>query len=117
MRTSKKIPAYRDGYVRFVKPLGSNISSFGAPKNTRTESDVEEVVTLAYDGMTHRQRDLEFAYNTDRTLDLKIRCPYHPEVNTKLQAIVNEVLYDVYEVDPDVNGMQMYVYMQENRKL
>lgn len=117
MRTSKRMPAYRDGYVRFVRPLVTNISSFNAPKNTRSQNDVETVVTLAYDRMTHRQRDLEFAYDMDRTLDLKVRCPYHPDVNTKLQAIVEDTLYDVYEVDPDINGMWMYVYMQENRTL
>ena len=117
MRTSKRIPAFRDGYVKYVMPLAANISSFGAKKNTRTEEDTEEVVTLAYDRMTHRQRDLEFAYSMDKTLDLKIRCPYHPAVSTKLQALIGDVLYDVYEVDPDSNNMLMYVYMQENRRL
>lgn len=117
MRTSRTIPAYRDGYVRFVQPLGTNISSFGAKKNTRSEDDVKAIVTLAYDRMTHRQRDIEFAYSVDKTLDMKIRCPYHEAVNTGLQAIIGGTLYDLYEVDPDVNNMQMYIYMQENRKL
>lgn len=117
MKTRKAIPAFRDGYVSFVQPLGSNISSFGAKKNTRTENDVSSVVLLAYDRMTHRQQDLEFAYNVDKSLDMKIRCPYHPDVSTKLQAIIEDTLYDVYEVDPDINNMQMFVYMQENRRL
>lgn len=117
MRTSKRIPAYRDGYVKFVKPVAANVSSFGAPKNVRAESETEEVVTLAFDRMTHRQRDLEFAYSMDKTLDLKIRCPYHPAVSSRLQAIVGDTLYDLYEVDPDINEMQMFVYMQESRKL
>lgn len=117
MKTRRAIPAYRDGYVAFVQPLGSNISSFGAKKNTRTKADVSQVVVLAYDRMTHRQQDLEFAYSADKSLDMKIRCPYHPNVSTKLQAIIETTLYDVYEVDPDINNMQMFVYMQENRKL
>lgn len=117
MRTSRNVPAYRDGYVKFVLPLSSNISSFGARKNTRSEEETSSVVTLAYDRMTHRQRDLEFAYSIDKTLDLKIRCPYHPDVSTKLQAIIEDILYDVYEVDPDMNENRMFVYMQENRKL
>ena len=117
MRTSRRIPAYRDGYVRFIQPLSSNVSSFGAPRNVRSEDDAELVVELAYDRMTHRQRDMEFAYSIDRTLDLKLRCPYHENVTSKLQAIIGESLYDVYEVDPDINNMQMYVYLQENRKL
>ena len=117
MKTRKKVAAYRDGYVSFVQPVDSNISSFGAKKNTRSEEDAQKVVLLAYDRMTHRQRDLEFAYNVDKSLDMKIRCPYHPDVNTKLQAIIETTLYDIYEVDPDINNMQMYVYMQENRQL
>ena len=117
MKTSKQICAYRDGYVKFVKPLGTNLSSFSAPKNTRAESDTEEVVKLAYDRMTHRQQDLDFAYSRDKTLDLKIRCPYHPDVSARLQAIIGTTLYDVYEVDPDINNMRMFVYMQENRNL
>lgn len=117
MRTSRVIPPYRDGYVRFVQQTGSNVSSFGAKKNTRSEDDVEAVVTLAYDKMTHRQRDVEFAYDMDKSLDLKIRCPYHAAVTTKLQAIIGDVLYDLYEVNPDSNNMQMFIYMQENRKL
>lgn len=117
MKTRRTVPAFRDGYCNFVRPLGSNISSFGAKKNTRSADDVSPVVKLAYDRMTHRQQDLEFAYNADKTLDMKIRCPYHPDVTTALQAIIEGTLYDVYEVDPDINNMQMFVYMQENRKL
>ncbi len=117
MRMSKQIPVYRDGYVSFVRPLKSNVSSFSAPMNTRSEDDTVGVVTLAYDRMTARQQDLDFAYSRNRTLDLKIRCPYHPHVSVLLQAIIGNTLYDVYEVDPDVNNMRMFVYMQENRKL
>ena len=117
MKMRRVIPAFRDGYVSFVQPLGSNISSFGAKKNTRTTEDVSQVVELAYDEKTKRQQDLEFAYSADKTLDMKICCPYHPDVNTKLQAIIENTLYDVYEVDPDKNNMQMFIYMQENRKL
>ena len=71
MRTSKQICAYRDGYVKFVKPLGTNVSSFSAPKNTRAESDTEEVVKLAYDRMTHRQQDLDFASAVTRRWTLR----------------------------------------------
>ena len=117
MKMRRAIPAFRDGYVSFVRPLESNISSFGAKKNTRTTEDVCQVVDLAYDEKTKRQQDLEFAYSADKTLDMKICCPYHPDVNTKLQAIIENTLYDVYMVDPDKNNMQMFVYMQENRKL
>lgn len=117
MRTSKKIPAYRDGYVSFVQPLSSNISSFGAPKNTRSEGDTEKVVMMAYDRMHIRQRDLEWAYTNDKTLSLKIRCPYHPSVSVNMQAIIEDMLYDVYQVDPDANNNQMFIYLQENRKL
>lgn len=117
MRTSRKIPAYRDGYVSFVKPLNTNVSSFGAPKNTRTADDTENIVVLAYDRMSHRQQDVDFAEARDKRLDLKIKCPYRPNVNTRLQAIVEDVLYDVFNVDADINNMQMFVYMQENRKL
>ena len=117
MRTSKQIPAYRDGYVNFVRPLESCVSSFSAPMNTRSEKDTAGVVTLAYDRMTARQQDLDFAYSRNRTLDLKIRCPYHPHVCVQLQAIIGNTLDDVYEVDPDMNNMQMFVYMQENRQL
>ena len=117
MKTSRTIPPYRDGYMSFVKPLSTNVSSFGAPKNTRTASDTTQVVMLAYDRMTCRQNDLEFAYSMNRTLDMKVRCPYHPDVSTRLQAIVEDVLYDVYNVDADQNNMQMFIYLQENRKL
>ena len=117
MRTSKKIPAYRDGYVSFVRPLSSNISSFGAPKNTRSGEDTNKVVLLAYDRMNVRQRDLEWAYANDKTLSLKIRCPFHPAVTVNMQAIIEDTLYDVYQLDPDVNNNRMFVYLQENRKL
>lgn len=117
MRTNKRIPAYRDGYVSFVRPLDTKVSTFGAPINTRFESDTEKVVVLAYDRMSSRQQDLDFAHLEDKKLDLKIRCPYQPAVNTKQQAIVEDILYDVYKVDADPNKMQMFIYLQENRKL
>lgn len=117
MRISRKIPPYRDGFVEFVKPLSTNVSSFGAPVNTRATTDTESVVKLAYDRMTLRQRDLEFAYNMDQTIDLKIRCPYHEDVTSRLQAVIVDTLYDVTRLDPDINNMQMFVYLTENRSL
>lgn len=117
MKVSKQIPAYRDGYVKFVRHKETAASSFAAFKNTRSAADYDVIVTLAYDRMNIRERDYEFAESLDKTLNLKIRCPYHADVNSKLQAVIGEMLYDVYQVDPDVNGMKMFVYMQENRRL
>jgi len=117
MRTSKTIPPYRDGYVSFVRIKDTNVSPFGAPKNTKVREDTENVVVMKYDRMTHRQRDQEFAYNVDKSLDLKIRCPYHPAVSTRLQAIIEDVLYDIFDIDADPNNMQMFVYLQQNRIL
>lgn len=117
MRMRKKVAPYRDGYVDFVKPLASNVSSFGAPLNTRAQSDTVPVVTLAYDRMSLRQQDLEFAYNMDKNIDLKIRCPYHPDVDSRLQALIGSTLYDVTRLDPDANNMQMFIYLTENRKI
>jgi len=117
MKVSKTIPAYRDGYVKFVRHKETSASSFGAFTNTRGAADYDVIVTLAYDRMTIRERDYEFAESIDKTLNLKIRCPYRPEVNSKLQAVIGDMLYDVYQVDPDINGMKMFVYLQENRRL
>lgn len=117
MKTSKRIPAYRDGYVKFVQHKESAASTFGAFTNTRSAADYDVIVRLAYDRMTIREQDHEFAESIDKTLNLKIRCPYRSEVNSKLQAVIGDMLYDVYQVDPDINGMKMFVYMQENRRL
>lgn len=117
MKINRKIPPYRDGYVSFVRPLSTNVSSFGAPKNTDSEGSTEQIVILPYDRMSCRQQDQEFAHSMEKSLDLKLRCPYHVSVHTRLQAIVEETLYDVYDLDSDANNMQMYVYLQENRKL
>lgn len=108
---------YIDGIITIHENKSSNVSSFNATKNAANKTDLKQIVKLRYNIRTKRDADLSFAEAHDRTLSLKIVTPYCKLVEAAQYAITDDVLYTIYQVDPDQAEDCMYLYLEEVRKL
>ena len=106
---------YNDGIVYIVrkKPKSTN---FNAAKNALSRDDLEEVVKLAYEEKSKRDEDVEFASSQGRTLSLKIKTRSY-KVDPTLKAIAGDTLYSIIKLDHDRAKQEMYIYLEEERKL
>lgn len=107
---------YNDGYIEIYEQ-GKEKSSFGATLNTSDLRDAKKIVKLAYSERSRRAEDLEWAQARDRTLSLKVCCPMFFAVKTAHQAVCLDTLYSVINVDYDRAQNEMYLYLEEVRKL
>ena len=98
---------YNDGIVYIVKKKQKS-TDFNAAKNALSRDDLEEVVKLAYEEKSKRDEDIEFASSQGRTLSLKIKTR---------KAIAGDTLYSIIKLDHDRAKQEMYIYLEEERKL
>ena len=118
MRKMRQVrQGYIDGVVTIHENKSGNVSSFNAIKNATSKADLKQLVKLRYNVKTKRDADLTYAEAHDRTLSLKIVTPYCKQVEVAQYAITEDVLYTIYQVDPDQSEDCMYLYLEEVRKL
>lgn len=101
--------------VAYVYREKKKQTDFNAKINARKLNDLELLVKLNFEEMSKRQQDVEFASQNGFSLSVKIRTRYVPVVNTKCKVVINDFLYDIYDMDKD--GTDLYLYLQEVRKL
>lgn len=106
---------YNDGIVYIVKKKPKS-TDFNAAKNALSRDDLEEVVKLAYEEKSKRDEDIEFASSQGRTLSFKIKTRSY-KVDPMLKAIVGDTLYSIIKLDHDRAKQEMYIYLEEERKL
>ncbi len=109
-------PTYNEG-VLYISELNTQQTSFGAVTNAVKVSDVKKIQKLDFKEMSKRERDFDFAQASDHTLDKKVKTPYHPSANTDRQVLIGRTLYDIYQVDSNERGMEMYLYLEKMREL
>lgn len=107
---------YNDGYIEIYEQ-GKEKSSFGAILNTNSLRDAKKIIKLAYSERSRRADDIEWAQARDRTLSLKVCCPLFPSVKTAHQVVCLDTLYSIINVDYDRTQNEMYLYLEEVRKL
>lgn len=90
-------------------------TDFNAKKNTRTIDDLDFVCKLAFEEMSKRQQDLEFASQNGYSLSVKIRTRFVPKVDSKCKVVINDFLYDIYDMDK--TRTELYLYLQEVRQI
>ena len=90
-------------------------TDFNAKINARKTDDLEFICKLAYEEMSKRQQDMEFASQNGFSLSVKIRTRVVPYVNTKCKVVINDFLYDIYDMDK--TRTDLYLYLQEVRQL
>ena len=80
-------------------------------------SDMTKLVRLDYEEMSKRERDVSFAEASDHTLDLKVKTRYHAAAKAHRQVLINNKLYDIFQVDGSSVTGEMYLYLEEVREL
>ncbi len=110
----KQVKRYNDGIVGIYREK-PKYTSFNSRKNTTTLDDMEFVVKLAYEEMSKRERDLEFAQQNDFSLSLKIKTRFVNGVDNKCKAVIAGYLYGISYIDKTKE--EMFLYLEEVRKL
>lgn len=111
-----KIPIYNSGML-FVCQKKEKASDFGAAENTVKKCDLKILLKLMYAEMSKRDEDLEFAQSSGHSLSLKVKTKLHDGVSNSEQIIIGNVLYSIYKVDFDRQKNEMYLYIEEERKI
>lgn len=72
---------------------------------------------LAYKEMSCRDEDYQLAQIMSKSLDIKIKTLYPPQLKnvnkSKLTIVLNSVEFDVIKCDPDRAKNYLYFYLQE----
>lgn len=116
MKTKTKIPLFNDGFIDCYK-TNEMKSDFNAPKNAKKLSDMTFIVSLAFEEMSKRDQDLEFAEANNRQLSLKLKTPLYEGVNKMHKVVLNGSIYDIIKLDYSKKDEVMYFYLEEVRKI
>lgn len=117
VKSRNKPAMFKDGYAA-VCSYNRSSSTFSAVKNARAMSDLTQIGKLAFDEMSRRQQDIDFAESEDRSLSYKIRTRLQPDLCREEYCIViNGYLYDVITIDTDRAAELAFWYLEEVREL
>ena len=111
-----RFSTFNDGVLWVCEPESAS-SDFGAVKNTLKRSELVKIGKLNFKEMSKRDQDLDFAESQGRTLNMKVKCKLWSKVNTLHQILIGKVLYSIINLDEDRNSQEMYLYLEEVRKL
>ena len=111
MMKSRRISQFNDGFIK-VYQSNEKVSRFGAKENVKSADDLTFIVKLAYEEQYRRQQDLEFAEASGRTLSIKVKTRYYKEVQTDHKVVIDNVMYDIIDVDIDRFNQEMFIYLE-----
>lgn len=111
-----KLSTFNDGVLTVCREKDRK-TDFGAKRNASTLADLEEIVTLAYQESSKRAQDLEFAEQAGFQLSMKVKTRFRPEVSSKHKAVIGGYLYDIRYLDVSRATMEMYLYLEQSRRL
>lgn len=110
----KQVKKYNDGIVHIYREK-ARYTDFNAKKNVSALDDMKFIVKLAFEEVSKREQDLEFAEQHDFSLSLKIRTRFVSGVDNKCKAVINGYLYDVSHMDK--TKTEMWLYLEEVRQI
>ena len=115
-RFKSRFTAFVDGILFVCQPESAQ-SSFNAVKNTTAKKDVRKILQLDYVELSKRERDLEFAESQGRTLSMKVKTRLHEKVTSYHMIMIGDKLYSIIDLDKDIREEEMYLYLEEIRRL
>lgn len=111
-----RFPSYINGVLQVCNAKEKS-SGFAAVKNKIAVDDLEVVEKLAYGEMSKRNEDIEFAESRGKKLSLKVRTRLRDNITTNHYVLINNVLYNLWQIDYSTEKQEMYFYLEEERKL
>ena len=109
----RKPKTYNDGIVNIYREKDRR-TDFNAKRNVSSLDDMDFVVKLAFEELSKREQDLEFANQNDFSLSMKIKTRFVPNVDNKCKAVIGGYLYDVQSAD--VTKEEIFMYLEEVKK-
>lgn len=113
---NKQLTSYNSGVLEIVEQINEN-TSFNAQVNATKKTDVKVVKKLFYKIEAIRQQDIEVMLQMDNSLSLKVKTRLDKTVTTSQKVVINNVLYDIIRLDPDIYNRELYFYLEKERKL
>ena len=110
----KKFPKFNDG-IAYVYREKERSSGFNAKVNAKGIDDLTFICKLDFEQMSKREQDQEFANQNGHSLNMKIRTRYVNLVDNKCKVVIEDTLYDVYDIDK--TRTELYLYLEEARKI
>lgn len=107
----QKFSNYNDGYLKVYNDKNKK-TNFNAKKNILSENDMEFVLKLAYEECNKRLEDLEFAEANGHSLNMKVKTRFHKLINEKQKVVINNMLYNIYNLDFDRQKQEIYLYLE-----
>lgn len=104
-----KFSRYNDGVVYIYREKDKK-TDFNAKQNAAALDDLEFVVKLAFEEMSKREQDLDFAEQSGFTLSLKVKTRFVKGVDNKCKAVIDGYLYDISYIDK--SRTELYLYME-----
>lgn len=118
MILKKKISSYNDGVIGVYSEKSTLINTdFNAKTNARTIDDYNFIMNLCFSEENKRQEDFLFANAMGKKLTMKVKTPLVNGIETNYKVILNDFVYDIINVDPDVKNQNLYIYLEGGRKL
>lgn len=111
-----KFPPYNSGVLEIYNRKEIK-SDFGAVKNITSKSDLVFVAKFPFTEMSKRDEDMEFAERQGRSLSLKVKIRFADLVKQSCDIVIENELYNIYKMDSDRAKQELYLYLEEVRKL
>ncbi len=106
----KKISSYNDGIAKIYQKKDMK-------KNVKGLEDLVYLGFLYFEERSKRQQDIEFAEQLGSTLSMKITTPDSGKVDASYNVVIENVIYAIIHIDRDVKKGELYLYLEEVRKI
>lgn len=109
LKRKKNFDSFNDGIIEF----GDYIESYDSDNNACEEKEFSVRGRLHFSYKTIREQD-RFNYdNTGLKVKIKLKTYFVPYLSTSNTIRLNNVLYSIGHIDPDINKEKMYIYLTE----
>ncbi|MCQ2479027.1 MAG: phage head closure protein [Clostridia bacterium] len=115
MKNNYKPQTFKDGAVIIVKDKAKE--GIIRPSNAKKMSDFIVVNDLDFEEKSIREQDFQFAESTGRTLSRKIKVHLVDGISSTMHAIIDGVIYSIFKADIDRHKREIFLYLEEERKL
>lgn len=111
-----KFPPYNSGVLEIYNRKEIK-SDFGAAKNITSKSDLVFIAKFPFTEMSKRDEDIEFAERQGSSLSMKVKIRFADLVKKSNDVVIGDKLYNIYKLDIDRAKQELYLYLEEVRKL
>ena len=111
-----KFSKYIDGVLKICKQ-NEQKTDFAAVQNITSTNNLDVISKMAFGEMSKRVQDIEFAESQGHSLSMKVRVPLVDFISNSNVVLIGNTLYDIYKLDISREKQEIYLYLEEARKI